>query len=262
MRILIITIIFLPTLTWGQRYQLNSPRILADSIFFRQKAKVQLEFDLDSAIISYTTDGKIPGKNAPVYKAPFTVDSSAVVRAKSEHHNFLTSPMTEKQLVKVSAMPDSFGLLPSPDTAYGGNGAATLFDLQKGSRDLHDGRWLGFRTDSVVVTLQFGQATASRVLLLSTLFDPGAWIFPPRSVEVYGQSGDRPWMPMGRWMAKPDTPWKERPAKYDDYLRVVLRPVKVDRLRIRIIPYGPLPDGHPDAGAPAWLFIDEIAFQY
>ena len=262
MRILIITIIFLPTLTWGQRYQLNSPRILADSIFFRQKAKVQLEFDLDSAVISYTTDGKIPGKNAPVYNAPFTVDSSAVVRAKSEHQNFLTSPMTEKQLVKVSAMPDSFGLVPSPDTAYRGNGAATLFDLQKGGRDLHDGRWLGFRTDSVVVTLQFGQATASRVLLLSTLFDPGAWIFPPRSIEVYGQSGDRPWMPMGRWMAKPDTPWKERPAKYDDYLRVVLRPVKVDRLRIRIIPYGPLPDGHPHAGAPAWLFIDEIAFQY
>ena len=88
MRILIITIIFLPTLTWGQRYQLNSPRILADSIFFRQKAKVQLEFDLDSAIISYTTDGKIPGKNAPVYNAPFTVDSSAVVRAKSEHQIF------------------------------------------------------------------------------------------------------------------------------------------------------------------------------
>lgn len=262
MKILTIILIIIPALLWGQRYQLNSPRILVDSVFFRQKAKVQLEFDLDSAIISYTADGKIPGKNAPVYKAPFTVDSSAAIRAKSDHPHFLASSMTEKHLFKVSAVPDSFHLLTMPDTAYKGNGAASLFDLQKAGRDLHDGRWLGFRTDSVVVTLQFGQATASRVMLLSTLFDPGAWIFPPRSVEVYGQSGDRPWMPMGRWMAKPDTPWKERPAKYDDYLRVVLRPVKVDRLRIRVIPYGPLPDGHPRAGTQAWLFIDEIAFQY
>ncbi|MCK6694527.1 MAG: chitobiase/beta-hexosaminidase C-terminal domain-containing protein [Thermoanaerobaculia bacterium] len=252
----------MPALLWSQRYQLNSPKILADSVFFRQKVRVQLEFDLDSAVISYTADGKIPGKNAPVYKTPFTVDSSAVIRAKSDHPQFLTSSMAEKHLYKVSAVPDSFRLLTMPDTAYKGNGAASLFDLQKAGRDLHDGRWLGFRTDSVVVTLQFGQATASRVMLLSTLFDPGAWIFPPRSVEVYGQSGDRPWMPMGRWMAKTDTLWKERPVKYDDYLRVVMRPVKVDRLRIRIIPYGPMPDGHPRAGTRAWLFIDEIAFQY
>lgn len=262
MRILITILICLPGWALSQRYQLNSPRILADSVFFRQKASVQLEFDLDGAVVSYTADGKIPGKNAPVYQAPFTVDSSATIRAKAEHPEFLTSVMTEKQVFKVSAVPDSVRLLTMPDTAYRGKGAATLFDLQKGGRDLHDGRWLGFRTDSVVVTAQFKQATASRLLLLSTLFDPGAWIFPPRSVEVYGQIGDKPWMPMGRWTARPDTPWKDRPAKYDDYLRVVLRPVKVDRLRIRVIPYGALPEGHPRAGTQAWLFIDEIAFQY
>lgn len=66
---------------------------------------------------------------------------------------------------------------------------------------------------------------------------------------------------MGRWNARAGTPWKDQPAKYDDYQRVVLRRVKVDRLRIVVVPYGPLPEGHPGAGKPAWLFLDEIVFQ-
>lgn len=251
----------MPLFVWGQRYQLTAPRITVDSVFFRQKAKVLLEFDLDSAAISYTTDGKFPGKGTPVYKKPFTVDSSAVIRAKSEHPDFLTSLMAEKRLTKVSAVPDSFRLLTIPDTAYRGQYASTLFDLQKGSKDLHDGRWLGFKTDSAVVELQFKQGTMNRILLISTLFDPGAWIFPPKSVEVYGKTGDKSWIPIGRWNAAADTPWKDRPAKYDEYLRVVLRPIRVEQLRIRIIPFGPLPEGHPGAGKPAWLFLDEIAFQ-
>lgn len=261
MRILLYLFLLLPAFAISQPYQLTAPRIVPESVFFREKTKVQLDFDLEGARILYTTDGKLPGKDALVYKEPFTVDSSAVIRVKSEHPDFMASPPGEKQLIRVSVVPDSFRLLAVPDSTYPGRGAAGLFDLQKGGRDLRDGRWLGFKTDSVVVETQFKQATANRVLLISSLFDPGAWIFPPKSVEVYGQAGDKPWMPMGRWLAKADAPWKDKPARYDDYVRVVLRPVKVDRLRIRIIPHGPLPEGHPGAGQPAWFFVDEIAFQ-
>jgi hypothetical protein len=34
-----------------------------------------------------------------------------------------------------------------------------------------------------------------------------------------------------------------------------------DTIRIQIIPFGKLPEGHPGAGNPAWLFLDEILFQ-
>jgi hexosaminidase len=261
MRLLITFLVCAPALLWSQRYQLTAPRIVVDSVFFRQKADVQLEFDLDGATVSYTTDGKLPAKDAPVYKKPFTVDSSTVVRAKSEHPDFLPSRFVEKQLFQVSAVPDSIHLLTMPDTTYPGKLGSSLFDLQKGSRDLSDGRWLGFKGDTAVVEVQFKQAVAHKLVLVSSLFDPGAWIFSPAGIEVYGKSGDKDWAPMGHWNARTGTPWKEQPVKYDDYQRVVLRRVKVDRLRIVVVPYGPLPEGHPGAGKPAWLFLDEIVFQ-
>lgn len=261
MRITGLILMCLPAFLWGQRYQLAAPGINADSVFFFKSTNVQLEFDLDSATILYTTDGALPIGNAPVYKKPFTLTETTTLRAKAVHPEFLPSLFVEKQVFKVPLRPDSVYLQTTPDSAYAGKGAATLFDLQKGEKDLHSGRWLGFKGDTIVLELFFKEPIMSKRLIFSTLFDAGAWVFPPAAVEVLGAETGKDWRPMGVWSARSDTSWKERPARYELFERVVLRPVAVERLRIRIIPFGRLPEGHPGAGRPAWLFLDEIFFQ-
>lgn len=220
-----------------------------------------MEFDLDSAVIHYTVNGGYPTDKAPVYSKPIVVQESAVVRAKSRHPDFATSTLAERRLIKVAHLPDSMSLQTAPDSLYPGRGKASLFDLQKGSRDLKDGRWLGFRGDTVLVEGRFKKPISCKTMLVSTLSDPGAWVYPPARIEVYGDSGDGHWLPMGVWTSPPASRLKDRPADYTLYERVVLRPVELERFRIRIIPFGNLPEGHPGAGQAAWLFLDEIIFQ-
>lgn len=261
MRIFPILILFhLPILACGQSYQLAPPRIIVDSVFFRQSARVQIEFDLEGATIRFVADGTVPGNNAPVYQKPVVVTTSTQVFAVAQHPEFLPSQLAGQSLVRISAVPDSTWLLTAPDTLYSGQRVATLFDLKKGGHDMKNGQWLGFKTDTVVVEVRFNQPKKTKAVLVSTLFDPGAWIFPPAGIEILGAAGYQPLKPLGRWSARPDEPWKNQPVLYDLFQRVVIRPLPVDHLQIRVISHGALPEGHAGAGQPAWLFLDEIVF--
>lgn len=262
MKFFVFILAILPGIVWSQAYPLATPRILVDSVFFKQSARLQLELDLDNTVIKYTLDGALPLDNSPVYDKPVSVKQSTMVRAMAMHPDFIPSTFSEKQLFQITAVPDSFSLHAVPDTNYRGRGQVSLFDLQKGTRDIRDGRWLGFRMDSVVVLDVFFKAPVLyKRLMVSTLFDPNAWVFPPAAIEVLGAEAGKDLKPMGVWSAKMGPEWKERPSRYDLYQKVVLRPVAVERLVIRIIPFGPLPEGHSGAGQPAWLFLDEIFFQ-
>ena len=261
MKYLSLIVLLLPALAWGQRFQLAAPHLTVDSVFFRKQAQVELAFDLDGAAIRYTTDGTYPNDTATMYKKPIVFTTSGIIRAKATHPDFLSGNAAEKNVFKINFLPDSIGLQPTPDTLYRGKGAATLFDLRKGDADLKSGRWLGFRTDTVVVETRFKNPVSLKTLQVSSLFDAGAWIFPPSRIEVYGASGKGNWQTVGVWNAREGFRWKDLPSKYDQYQKVIIRPLPVDRLQIRVVPFGRLPDGHPGAGQAAWLFIDEIIFQ-
>ena len=261
MKRVIILFLLAPAFAWGQRYQLALPQLTVDSVFFRQNARVEMAFDLDSASIHYTLDGTYPKDSSPVYTKPLLLQNSGIVRAKATHPDYIPGQQTTQQVIKVAAVPDSVRLLTAPDTLYPGNYTSTLFDLKKGTQNLKDGRWLGFRADTVVLETYFNKPFSCNILMISTLFDAAAWVFPPARIEVLGASGDKEWRPIGLWSAQDGGVRKDKPAKYELYQKVILRKTEVNRLQIRIIPYGPLPEWHAGAGQTAWLFLDEIVFQ-
>ncbi|MBK8923068.1 MAG: chitobiase/beta-hexosaminidase C-terminal domain-containing protein [Saprospirales bacterium] len=252
---------FFPALAWSQTFPLAAPQVSVDSVFFRKQARVEMAFDLDGAVVHYTINGGFPFDSTPVYQKSLMLGESAVIRAKTAHKEFLPGPMVERQIWRVGFSPDSAKLRTAPDSLYAGRYTATLFDLQKGAMQLKDGRWLGFRGDTIVVEAWFRKTIQAKLVILSTLFDAGAWIFPPARIEVYGASGDKDWQFMGVWVARAESNIKTRQPDYHTFQKVLLRPAPAERFQIRIIPYGPLPDWHVGAGQPAWFFIDEIAFQ-
>ncbi len=252
---------FLPACLGAQTFQLAAPHIHVDSIFFKSRAVVRLDFDLQGASIHYATTGTFPTNQSPVYRHPLEIDSSTSVRAIARHPDFISSPMAEVQVLKVNFQPDSVQLKTAPDSLYPGGGVAALFDLKNGSRDLKDGQWLGFRQDTVVVEVQFAQPVTCKNVVLSTLFAPESWVFPPARVEVLNLSDDRPPQYMGAWQGPAIDNLRDRPGVGGPFRKVLLRPAAVDRLQIRVIPYAQLPAEHPGAGQPAWLFLNEIVFQ-
>ena len=249
-----------PLLLKGQEYQLAPPKIYADSVFFLQNARVTMAFDLEDASIHFTTDGSLPLRNSPQYEKPFSLSASATVQAISSHADYVLSKKASIQLVKADYVPDSIRLLTKPDSSYRAT-PGVLCDLQKGSRDLRDGRWLGFRGDTVVMEMVFANPVQCRQILISTASDPGAWVFPPRRIEVYSLTKGGKWQMLGDWVSRKETNWKNQASNYGFYQEVGLKQTEAQRIRIKVIPFGNLPANHPGAGAPAWLFLDEILFQ-
>lgn len=260
MKHLLFIFLSLPLLLKGQEYRLAPPKIYADSVFFLQKAQVTMAFDLENASIHFSTDGSLPLRNSPQYEKPLVLNASATIQAISDHPDYIPSKKTSVQVIKAEYLADSVRLVTRPDSSYRAAPAA-LCDLQKGSRDLRDGRWLGFRGDTVLVEMTFTKPLQCRQVLISTASDPGAWVFPPRRIEVYSPDKTGKWQLLGDWAVRKEPAWKNQPADYGFYQEVGLKQVETRQIRIKIIPFGKLPAEHPGAGAPAWLFLDEILFQ-
>lgn len=261
MKYFLIFCCLVPALVAAQEYHLAPPKIMPDSIFFLQHSTVRLAFALDGAAIHFTTDGSLPVQSSPVYNAPLSLSASSTITAISRHPEYIASKPARVQMIKAGFLPDTTRLLVQPDTQYTGRGGNSLSDLQKGGSDLHDGRWLGFRGDTVEAEFVFSKPVSCRQIVVSTLSDPGSWIFPPRRIDVYGETASGTWQHLGNWKSNQIYDWKQQSADYALYREVEIKQIPARRFKLKVIPYGYLPADHPGAGAPAWLFLDEVIFQ-
>ncbi len=80
-----------PANLWEGKEVIASPVIFpkrnlyqqAGRLYINEPATVKMSPMADNSVIHYTLNGDIPDSNSPVYKEPFTVDSTTVVQAKA-----------------------------------------------------------------------------------------------------------------------------------------------------------------------------------
>ena len=253
-------ILLFPVLLNAQAIQLAPPQFIGGPVFFITKSKVSLEFDLDNSAIHYAFNDTLT-QHSPVYNKPVKIRNSGTLKVMATHPDFLPSEVLEKQFVKVRYQPKNLKLLTPPNEKYPGKGAASLHDLKKGARDLHDGAWLGFLSDTIAMEVLFVDKKLCNSLIISTLIDKGAWVFPPRKIVVYAKNKQSAWEQIGLWQAENTSTSNAPGPNYAEFISLELQPMKTREIRIEVLPWGLLPLGHPGAGTPAWLFLDEIVFQ-
>jgi hexosaminidase len=95
---------------------------------------------------------------------------------------------------------------------------------------------------------------------LSTLTNTGAWIFPPARIQVF-VAGEDALYRMVQEMSLPAPGDGLYPEEGRHTYIITFPPERCTRIRVEAIPWGALPSRHPGAGAQAWLFVDEIAFE-
>jgi len=106
-----------PTNLWKGKKLIAAPAIFpkphlyaeAGGLYIDTPAVVKMEPVADKSIIKYTLDGSEPDSNSMVYKAPFTLDTTAVVKAKSFDKNGNES-LTSKAFFRVVKMDSGMGL--------------------------------------------------------------------------------------------------------------------------------------------------------
>jgi hypothetical protein len=145
-------------------------------------------------------------------------------------------------------------LATGPNPRYAAVRGGALTDGRVGTRDFNDGSWLGFQGQDLDAVVDLGEPRAISSVGLDCMENQQAWIFPPRSVEISLSDDGERWVVMGR-REQPAQPSAER-RTHVIAIPVVTGPVRYLRVVARGI--DPLPEWHPGAGSPGWIFVDEI----
>jgi hypothetical protein len=150
-----------------------------------------------------------------------------------------------------------------------GKGGTTLKDLQKGSQNFGDGKWIAFRNNRMECMLQFSKPVRARSITVSTLVNVGAMIFPPRNIRIMGGNDPSNLRLLYQLAPPSDT------LLTSNYLipyECKFPPVSVRYIRVMVEPFGRLPVSMRPPLLPSpkknekpkpfndkgWFFIDEL----
>jgi len=140
-------------------------------------------------------------------------------------HVNATSPLKDVELRYTlnGDVPDSTSM---PDERY--PDPLKLFDLSEGSLDFRDGNWVGFSGNDLSVNIDLGSTQAVNHISVSCLEDIGE---QSKNIDA-------------------------RKEKFT----ITLEDVKGRFFKVVIKNHNALPEWHPSAGNPSWLFVDEVYF--
>ncbi len=236
--------------------QLNTPRMEYESSFFSDKMTVSVAYSLSDTDIYYQI-----GTSAPQIleggEIELSASSKVTVFAKKE--GWKDSEKAEQAFIQVR--PNKFQantLKHAPKGTYQARGIETLFDLKKGSENFRDGNWLGFNGDDMVVDVALEEQRLISSVFISTLDDTGSWIFPPAELEIWGGSNANDLKKLNTIAI---TPPEGPEPKHMIIHELAFGKAALKYIRVVAKNYGNLPEWHPGKDTPAWMFIDEIAFQ-
>lgn len=244
---------FVQEIASQKTYQLATPIAAYESQFFEKQTSVSFKFEQPGTNIRYTTDGSEPNAASSIYKKPIKINKHLmVVKAAAFGEGFIPSetvvlPFYSMGLhianIKTSA----------PNTQYAGSGSNTLYDNKSGGTDHHNGAWLGFDSDSIVVDIFLDKPTTVSQVLLHVLSNQDAWIFAPQKVMVYAVAN-------GSEVLVHSKTFETNPDEKTDAKAILIDLPKTSAAQFRVViyPLAALPEWHAGKGKKAWCFIDEI----
>jgi sialidase-1 len=246
-----------PDLANGFQFQLADPILEYEEVFFKASTSIAAKLDYKGTKIHYTLDGSTPGEHSPVYTHAIELSQNATVKFRAFHPNSRPSNVVSQRFFKISdAKPIEYlKMAHFPSEQYPGDGAKTLVDLKKGSLNFREPAWLGFSGADVDLVIGFGKEENISKITASMLVDPGSWIFQPQSIELWSSSDGATFEKMGEKQLKALTENSASGLNFFD-LEVPTFQSKFIKVVLKNIPQ--IPDWHPGAGTPAWLFVDEI----
>lgn len=237
----------------SEAVQLSAPVVVADSLVFRQQAKISVSTGHPDAAVRYTRSGAIVKADSPVLESGKVFTDAYTIKAKAFHPEFKSSEVVRLDLCKVGDLPWSIGeptVPPAPQ--YSANGLQSLYDLSTGTLD-HTQDWLGYNYPVVFIELEFEEAVSPQAISLGCLVKQDAWIFAPARLDVLVDSRNVG-TSINQAYKKPETAQRQ-------VHKITLDGTKSRKFTLQITTMSTLPDWHAGAGNQGWFFMDEIVVQ-
>ncbi|HEV3250606.1 MAG TPA: chitobiase/beta-hexosaminidase C-terminal domain-containing protein [Puia sp.] len=237
--------------------KLNPPIVQNEEQIIDTPVKLRLKHYVPGITIRYTVDGTEPDNVlSPVYDTQILIKKQVLMKAKAFKQGWHESDIVQYRFYQATYRPDTVILLTPADSLFKGKGGKTLKDLEMGTLNFGDGKWLAYRKNNMACMLAFSKPVRPQIITISSLVNIGALIFPPKSIRVWGGNDPNKLKPLYHIAPAQDTTLG---AGYLIPYECKFNPLTVKFIKIVIEPVGKIPkqfvSPKNDTG---WFFIDEI----
>lgn len=234
---------------------LPSPILDPVRYFFRESFFVKLDHPLDNIDIKYTIDGTNPDVNSSSMKDSLLVEGNYSLKYFAAKEDWESSPIDSIQFMKSDIEPSNYELLHSPDQKYLGIGKSLLFDLEKGSANFGDDKWMAFKDNPFSLTCIFDEIIPVSEVALSSMVNTDPYLFPPSKIRIYGGKTEQALKLIGS--LSPDG-LRERSEQHFEFYEIEIRSTNLKYMKIVVDPLDKIPMWHRGKGEKGWFFIDEV----
>ena len=242
----------------GSEVQELRQKIFITNDYRDNKMYVTLRTLFKDRPIYFTVDGRTPSKGANLYKRPFTIGRSCLVRAVT--FSKWDEPVYSDQYLlfhkAIGKMKKLNSRYSDYQAKYSGGGDNALADGVMGSDETYtDGHWQGYWGKDIDISLDLGSSTAVKSITMRFFHNANDWILTPKTIEVYTSSDGTTWKLAHTEQFNPD--FRDRGG----FVRTnTIRNLKLNTRHLRVVAKnpGPLPEWHLAKGNDSWIFCDEV----
>ena len=208
---------------------------------------LKLECEVPNADIRYAL-GDTPIEKGEKYSAPIAIKATTTYKAAVFSAN-ATNTITSGQITFHKAIGKPVSYSPLYHKSYQGQGEGTLTNVIRGTKNFHDGQWLGWLGDDVTLTLDLGETTEVSEVRIGAMDAQSSGIYFPERLTVALSADGKNY----REVAAQEEPCtiKGKPSLKDFVLKFDPKSTRYLKIQLKNVKT-------PPKGGDAWLFIDEI----
>lgn len=235
--------------------ELLPPTILADNFFIKDEMQVQITYPFDDTAIYYTLDGSEPDTTSIRYTEPITISKTINLKAVTAKEGWGISETALASFKKSTVDYVSVRLNKPPSEKYTGAGGATLGDLQRGSANFVDGKWLGYEGTHFNATFELDQVQEISSVSVGALSAPPSWIFFPTGFTISVSQDGKHFTQLHKENMGEPAPDSSIQLKFFD-AQFAKTTAKYVRVEVKSVLKNPA--WHQNPGGNSWLFVDEV----
>ncbi|MBR4827129.1 MAG: GH92 family glycosyl hydrolase [Bacteroidales bacterium] len=218
--------------------------------------EIENEMFADSMPVALGGEGtiwcSIDGGEPFRYEGPFTVCKSCTMEAWAEKdgERSFTSRCTVCKILDDR----DITILSKCSSQYTAGGPEALIDGRKGGQNWRTGGWQGYQDTDFDAVVDLREPRRLSHLAAGFAQDARSWIWMPRRVEFSVSSDGINYTAV----ADIPTPVGDRDMEVQRWDCEAAVDVTARYVKVHAVNYGAIPDWHPGAGYPAFIFVDEI----
>lgn len=208
---------------------------------------LKLECEVPNADIRYAL-GDTPIEKGEKYTSPIAIKGTTTYKAAVFSAN-ATNTITSGQITFHKAIGKPVSYSPLYHKSYQGQGEGTLTNVIRGTKNFHDGQWLGWLGDDVTLTLDLGETTAVSEVRIGAMDAQSSGIYFPERLTVALSADGKNYREVAA--QKEPCTIKGKPSLKDFVLKFDPQSTRYLQIQLKNVKT-------PPKGGDAWLFIDEI----